>query len=145
MMLSKFFSLEELIHSDVADRKNIINTPSMAVLENLKHTAKQADKVREYLGKPIIVSSGYRSPQLNAAIGGSKTSSHMQGFALDVRCPDFGTPRQMFDALQNSGIEFDQCILELPNSASGGWLHIGFAPDNRNQRLVYDGNAYRVA
>lgn len=144
-MLSKFFSLEELIHSDVADRKGIDNTPTIQILENLKHTAKSADVIRAFLGKPVIVSSGYRSPQLNAAIGGSKTSSHMQGYAIDMRCPDFGTPRQVFAALRDAGIRFDQLILEMPNSPSGGWVHVGFAPEYRGERLVFDGSNYRVA
>lgn len=145
IMLSKFFSLEELMHSDFAARKGIDNTPTPAIVENLKQTAQQADRVRAFLGCPVIVSSGYRSPKLNAAIGGSKTSSHMQGFALDIKVPNFGTPKQVFDALKESGIVFDQCILELPNAPGGGWVHIGFAPEYRNERLVYDGRNYRVA
>ena len=145
MMLSKYFSLEELTHSDEATRKHIDNTPSAEIVENLRETAMAADRVREFLGHPILVSSGYRSPKLNAAIGGSKTSSHMQGFAMDTKCPAFGTPRQVFEALKTSGLFFDQLILEFPDSPSGGWVHIGFAPEMRNEKLVYDGHAYRVA
>ena len=142
-MISKYFSLEELIASSTASRKRIDNTPTAEHLENLKETARQADRMREFLGHPVIVTSGYRSPKLNAAIGGSKTSSHMQGYAIDFRCPGFGTPAQVFAALRASGLEFDQLILEYPDSP-GAWVHAGFAPEFRHQYLVYDGQ-YRIA
>lgn len=142
-MISRYFSLDELISSDTAARKHIDNHPSAEQLENLKEMAQQADRVREFLGHPMIVTSGFRSAKLNAAIGGSKTSSHMTGYAMDFRCPGFGTPREVFDALKKSGIAADQLLLEYPDHP-GSWVHIGFAPEMRHQYLIYDGQ-YRVA
>ena len=142
-MISRYFSLDELIASDTAARKHIDNTPTAEQLENLRETAQQADRVREFLGHPMIVTSGFRSLKLNAAIGGAKTSSHMTGYAIDFRCPGFGTPKEVFEALKKSDIEFDQLILEFPDSP-GSWVHIGFAPEMRHQKLVYDGQ-YRIA
>lgn len=145
MMLSKFFSVEELTHSDEAARKGIDNTPNNEVLENLRETAVSADRVREFLGYPVIVSSGYRSLKLNAAIGSKPTSSHVSGYAIDMKCPGFGTPKQVFNALKDSGLHFDQIILEFPNAANGGWVHIGFSPRMRNEKLIYDGKNYSIA
>lgn len=142
-MISKYFTIEELIASQTAARKRIDNSPTLEHLGNLKRTAMRADIVRDMLGHPMIVSSGYRCAALNVAVGGSKTSSHTQGHAIDFTCPGFGTARQVFDALKKSGIKFDQLILEYPESP-GAWVHIGFAEPMRNQHLVYDGQ-YRVA
>lgn len=144
MMLSRYFSLSEMTFSEKAVRKSIDNTPNADTLENLKDTCQQADRVREYLGVPMAVSSGYRSPKLNAAIGGSKTSSHMQGLAMDFRADQFGAPKDIFAALKKSGIQFDQLILEFPDSANGGWVHIGFGPEMRGQKLVFDGRQYSL-
>jgi hypothetical protein len=142
MMLSKYFSLAEVVASQTAARKRIDNTPTTEHLENLRETCRNADTVREFLGHPVIVTSGYRSAKLNAAIGGSKTSSHMTGEALDIRCPGYGSAKEVFDALRKSDIQFDQLILEFPESP-GAWVHIGFGERMRNQKLVYDGQ-YRV-
>jgi zinc D-Ala-D-Ala carboxypeptidase len=145
MMLSRHFSLAEMIASQTATRRKIDNTPNAEQLENLKDTCRQADAVREYLGFPMLVSSGFRSPKLNTAIGGSRTSSHVRGEAMDFSCPAFGSPKAVFEHLKDSGISFDQMILEFPDSPSGGWVHIGFGSEMRNQKLVYDGFQYRIA
>ena len=144
MILSKYFSLGEMTRSDTASRKRFDNTPIPEHLENLVDTCRQADAIRELLGHPMVVSSGYRSAKLNAAIGGSRTSSHMQGYALDFICPGFGDNEEVFNAIRKSGIPFDQLILEYPDSPSGGWVHIGFAPSLRRQTLIFDGQ-YRMA
>lgn len=140
MMLSAYFSLEELVASQYASRHGIDNTPDQATMINLTDTAFKMDDVRHLLGKPILVSSGYRSPALNKAIGGSKTSSHTTGNAVDFTCPTFGTIENVFDRIRHSGIKFDQLILEFPNR--GGWVHIGFGTKARGQCLSYDGKTY---
>jgi hypothetical protein len=145
MMLSKYFSLAELIHSQTAIRKNIDNTPSPEVLANLADTAREADRMREFLGYPVMVTSGYRSPKLNAAVGSKPTSSHTSGYALDIVCPGYGTPSEVFNALKTSGLAFDQLILEFPDSKTGGWVHIGYSPRMRREYLVFDGKTYRMA
>ena len=147
MDLSRYFTLDEMTASQTAARKRIDNKPGPEILENLKDTCVQADRVRELLGFPMLVSSGYRSLKLNSAIGGSKTSSHVQGYAMDFICPGFGTPREVFDFLKKSmrdkSIKFDQLLLEFENSP-GAWVHLGFGPEMRGEVLVYDGKHYTI-
>lgn len=143
MKISKYFTLEEMLASQKAARLKIDNSPSLQHLANIKRTCMLADQVREYLGCPMLVSSGYRSLKLNVAVGGSKTSSHCQGQAIDFTSPQFGVAKDVFEAIKKSGIKYDQLILEYPDSDSP-WVHIGFAEPMRNQTLIYDGQ-YRVA
>jgi predicted chitinase len=124
---AKYFTLEELIHTE---HRNIDNTPSPEIIDTLKQTAQQMDRVRALLGNPIRVNSGYRSPALNAAIGGAPTSAHMSGYAVDFVCPAFGTPLQICQAILGSEIKFDQLIQE------GTWIHISFDPRLRMQQLT---------
>lgn len=143
-MLSPHFTVEEFIRSDVAIRKGIYNFPPADVLENLRVLAAKLEAVRAILGRPVLVSSGYRSEELNAAIGGSKTSKHMTGLAADIECPAFGTPFMVFDALreQKTALGYDQLILEFPPD---GWVHIGFALPGkvaRGEDLTYAGKSY---
>lgn len=127
--LTDHFSLEEMTASETAARRGIDNTPSPAIIKNLTRTAQLLERVRVLLGsKPILVSSGYRSPALNAAVGGSKTSAHMQGLAADFICPGFGTPLEICKLLDSLGVNFDQLIQE------GTWVHIGLAADGVKPR-----------
>lgn len=129
--LSENFTLEELTYSETAERLGIDNTPSPAVLENLKLTASKMEEVREVLGgEPIFISSGYRGPTLNRFIGGSTNSAHKTGYAVDFKCPGFGTPEQITRCIQLSGIKYDQLIYE------GTWVHISFGPELRQQTLT---------
>ena len=88
MKLSEFFTLEEMTITQV---RSVGNVPNALKLENLTRTAMKMDHIRRLLGRPIIVSSGYRSPEVNKIVGGSQTSDHMQGLAVDFICPGFGT------------------------------------------------------
>lgn len=138
--LSKYFTLEELIFSQTASRKNLDNNPTPEILENLKFLAEQMDRVREILGHPIHVSSGYRSPEVNKAAGSKSTKSqHTQGLAMDFTCPGFGNPKKIVQAIINSGIEYDQVIHEF-----NSWVHISFVRKNaRKQALVIDSSGTR--
>jgi len=147
ILLSPHFTVQEMIRSDVALRKGIYNFPSADVLENLGVLAQKLETVRVILGRPVYVSSGYRSEELNAAIGGSKTSAHMLGLAADFECPSFGTPRDVFDKLRDykQDIGYDQLILEFPPD---GWVHLGIRRGQvaRGEALVFSGGRYeRVA
>lgn len=139
MNLSLYFTLDEMTASQTATRANINNTPTGEALETLKFTALQMDKVRQHLGKPVFVSSGYRSPQVNRMVGGVASSQHTKGEAVDFTCPNFGTPREVVKSLKSSGIDFDQLILEFDR-----WVHISFTRNsNRKQVLVIDHNGTR--
>ena len=144
-MLSKYFSYEEMTHSDIAIRKGIDNTPTPDQTAAMKVCCMSMDAVREYLNRPILVSSGLRVKKLNEAAGGSKKSAHMQGYAMDFMAPTFGDQRAVFNAIKASGIKFDNLILEYPNAPSGGWVHISFAPEMRQQCLTTSGGGYVAA
>lgn len=120
--LSPHFTLEELTRSEYAARHNINNTPMPRIIENLRYTAERLEEVRGLLYRPMAISSGYRSQALNDAVGGSMTSQHRYGFAVDFTCEAFGSPFEVCKAIEASPIEFDQLIHEY-----GKWTHISFA------------------
>jgi uncharacterized protein YcbK (DUF882 family) len=146
MKLSDHFTLAELTRSDYAARHGIDNTPGPLALNNLKRLAEKLEKVRLILGRPVFVSSGYRSEALNKAVGGSKTSAHLVGNAADITSPEFGPPAKVLVELREfqRRLLWDQLILEFPKSQNGGWVHIGFSDSPRGQVLTYDGKSYEV-
>lgn len=127
-MLSDHFSLEEFTFSEYAQRHGIDNTPGQHELMNLHDLAQEMERVRAVLGYPIHVTSAYRSPKVNSAVGGSAKSEHMAGLACDFTCPGFGSNFEVANAIKASGIVFDQLILEY------GWVHIGFADEGQPYR-----------
>lgn len=133
--LSENFTLAEMIHSNTAVARGLDNTPPPKVLDQLYLTADRMERVRAILGnKPIRVTSGYRGPEVNRAVGGSRNSAHMTGHAVDFTCPEFGTVAEVARALANAGTAlgpFDQIIEEF-----GSWVHIGFGPGDRRQLLT---------
>ena len=139
--LSPHFTLEELTVSQTATRRGIDNTPPPGVVANLKRLAAALEDIRGLLGdQPLHISSGYRSPALNKAIGGARTSQHQFGLAVDFTAPGFGTVLQTAKKIAASGIEFDQLICEY-----GSWVHVGLAADAspRRQKLsIYAGTGY---
>lgn len=131
MNLSEHFTLEEATFSDTAIRQGIDNQPDDKQLENMKIAAEHLEKVRDLLGKGINVNSWLRLPALNIAVGGSKISSHMDGWAIDMTCAGFGNSYAVCKEIESSGIKFDQMIHEY-----GRWTHISFAPEMRQQKLT---------
>lgn len=129
--LSRYHTLAELLHSDTAREHRIDNNPPPELRPNLERLAQGLDQVRELLGHPLEISSGYRSPELNAAVGGTGTSQHCQGLACDFVCPAFGAPLEIAQAIGASDIEFDQCILEY-----GRWVHLSFSSTPRRRTLT---------
>jgi hypothetical protein len=131
--LTTHFSLEELTRSDTAVRLGIDNTPSDAILANLNVLAQGLEQVRALLNifnRPVIISSGYRCPELNKALHGASNSAHMNGYAADFICPDFGTPLDIVKRIAASDLQFDQVIQE------GTWVHISFDPKMRRDVLT---------
>lgn len=131
MQLSEHFSLEEATFSDTAIRLGINNQPNEQQLQNMKTVAENMEKVRALLGKGIKVNSWLRLPEVNVAVGGSKISSHMDGWAVDFTCSGFGDPYAVCKAIEASDIKFDQMIHEF-----GRWTHISFAPEMRMQAMT---------
>lgn len=124
--LSAHFTLEELTYT----KTGLPNHPAEPELDNLRRTAHALDRVRDMLGHPIIVDSGFRSVAVNHVVRGVSTSAHCAGYAVDFVCPDFGTPQEVAQRIVASDIEFDQVIFE------GTWVHISFAPTMRRQALT---------
>lgn len=129
--LSEHFTLEEATFSDTAIRQGIDNQPDAKQLENMKIAAEGMEKIRDLLGKSIKVNSWLRLPAVNVAVGGSKVSSHMDGWAVDFTCSGFGDPYAVCKAIEASDIKFDQMIHEY-----GRWTHISFAPEMRQQKMT---------
>ena len=138
--MSKYFTVEELTRSVTAIREGIDNTIPDRLQPNITLLMDYLDKVREEFGAPIRVSSGYRSPDLNEAVGGSDKSQHMQGLAADLVVPDL--PR-LFRTIRKMG-GFDQLIWEEPGTHRV-WVHVSVAPKGakpRGQVLRYNGRGY---
>lgn len=128
----KYFSLQELGHSSVAEREHIDNTIPDSAKANLTYLVdKILDPARAKLGAPITISSGYRSPALNTAIGGAKKSQHMVGEAADLVCEDM---HRLWDILKE--LPFDQLIWESRRHGTNVWIHVSHRPLlNRGQVL----------
>ena len=137
MKLSKYFTYNELTFSETAKRLKYTNAPPPKELKSLTNTAQQLDKVRELIGCPVIVTSGYRSLAVNRAIGSSDNSQHVKGEAVDFRTAEY-SPRKIVELIKGSSIEFDQLILEFDS-----WVHISFSSRNRRQVLIIDNKGTR--
>jgi zinc D-Ala-D-Ala carboxypeptidase len=123
VMLSDHFSLQEFLYSETASRQGLNNTPTPEVLANLKQLADIMEQVRSICGdNPVTITSGYRSPEVNAACGGSSTSAHMSGLAADFIIPGFGDPLDVCKAIEPymETLLIDQVIHEY-----GDWIHLG--------------------
>ena len=120
MNLTPHFTLEEMTFSQTATRDGLDNTPSAQVVENLRLLCEHVlEPLRLQLNQSLQISSGYRSPQLNAAIHGAANSQHAEGKAADVLCPSIGTAA-LFRSVVQFGLDFDQVIFE------GTWVHVSF-------------------
>ena len=136
MNLTEHFSLEEFEHSDTAIALGIDNKAPPDLMPNVTLLANGMERVRDLMGHPIHINSGYRCEALNVAVRGVKTSAHCEGYAADFTCAAFGTPLEIVKAIEDSTIPFDQCIQE------GTWVHISFAPTMRKKLLTKVGDGY---
>ena len=129
MNLSEHFSLDEATYSETAIRLNINNQPDERQLANMTTAAQKMEEVRNVTGA-LRVNSWLRLPDVNVAVGGSKVSSHMDGWAIDCSSSAH-TPYALCQLVIKAGIKFDQMIHEY-----GRWMHISFAPEMRQQELT---------
>ena len=128
MKLSKNLSVAEFSHSNTAKRKGIDNIPKDEHLEAAKELAENIfQPLRDHFGKPIWLSSGYRSAALNKAIGGSKTSQHCKGEAMDIDMDHRGGPEneEIFYYIKEN-LPFDQLIWEFGNDERPNWVHVSY-------------------
>ena len=128
----KYFTIKELCQSSTAAQKRIDNTPNSTIISNLELLVKHIlDPLRERYGKPIHVNSGYRSPALNKAVGGSKTSQHMTGLAADITTGSIQGNKKLFALVQSLNLPFDQLIDENKFK----WIHVSYSTNPRKQIL----------
>ena len=141
----QYFTLNELCRSNTAQHYGIENKPDKEVVSNLNALVDHVlDPLRREFGKPIYVNSGYRSAQLNKAVGGTACSQHMRGEAADIRANDMIGLVEVIEEMRASGrLHADQIIFEHPRILCGAlvpkWIHISYTTrrENRNQLLVH--------
>lgn len=127
--VSTYFTWDEVTRSNKATELGITNKPGLMVTKNIILAASKLDFVRAALGAPIKISSWYRCEELNTAVGGSKTSAHTKGWAVDCTAAGM-TPYELCRRVIGMGVDFDQIIYEY-----GRWMHISFDPANRKEVL----------
>jgi zinc D-Ala-D-Ala carboxypeptidase len=133
--ISEHVSFKEGIKSHTATRLNIDNAPSDLDLVNMKIIAEKVfEPLREFVGGPIAINSFYRSPKLNSAIGGSTSSQHCSGRALDIddKC-GYKTNAEMFKYIQ-CNLDYDQMIWEFGDVNNPDWVHVSYVSEDVNRR-----------
>ena len=144
MKLSGHFSLAELTKSQTAVRKGIDNKPTLDHVENLTELCTHIlEPTRRNFGKPMVITSGYRSEELCEAIGSSKNSQHAKGEAAAFEM--FGVDNKELAKYIKNNLIYDQLILEFynPDDPSSGWVHCSYnKEENRKQSLLYNGKDY---
>lgn len=137
MKISNHITLAEATKSQTATRKGIDNTPPKEVIPNMIAVAEKCfEPLREWHGKPIGISSFYRSPALNRAVKGSARSQHCKGQAIDIDADIFDnglTNKQIYTWLVNN-VDFDQIIWEYGTDDNPAWVHISYVSKEKNRR-----------
>lgn len=131
MNLTANFSLHEMTKSETALRKGMPNEPTDADIANLKLLAEKVlQPLRDHYGVGIKVNSGYRSPDVNAAVGGSRTSDHCKGQAADIEIA--GIPNATLAQYIKDSLQYTQLILEFytPGIPDSGWVHVSYDANN---------------
>ena len=139
MKLSEHLELSEVTRSESAKRNGISNMPTEAHIANFKLLAEKIfEPIRTHFRCPIIISSGYRSKELNAAIGGSLTSQHCQGEAIDIDMDGTAngvTNRMVFDYIKDN-LNFDQLIYEFGDANNPDWVHVTYESTGNQRKQI---------
>lgn len=137
MQLSKNLVLAEVTRSETAKRKGISNMPTPEHIENFKLLAEKVfQPIREHFGKPIHISSGYRSKALNSAIGGALSSQHCSGEAIDIDMDGTDiTNAQIFNYIKDN-LEFDQLIWEFGTDTNPDWVHVSYESTGKQRKQI---------
>ena len=139
MQLSKHLSLAEVVRSETAKRRGISNMPTAAHIANFKLLAEKVfEPIRTHFGKPIHISSGYRSEALNKAIGGSLTSQHCSGEAIDIDMDGSSngvTNKMVFDYIKDN-LNFDQLIFEFGTDSAPDWVHVSYESTGKQRKQI---------
>jgi len=144
MKLSNHLDLSEVTRSESAKRNQISNMPTPEHIENFKALAEKIfEPIREHFGVPIHISSGYRSKELNAKIGGSATSQHCKGEAIDIDMDGSTngvTNKMVFDYIKDN-LPFDQLIWEFGNDQNCDWVHVSYNKQTQRKQVL---KAYKI-
>ena len=139
MKLSEHLDLSEVTRSETAKRKGISNMPTEAHIANFKLLAEKVfEPIRTHFRCPIIISSGYRSVELNRAINGSLSSQHCQGEAIDIDMdgtPNGVTNRMVFDYIKDN-LEWDQLIYEFGDKENPDWVHVSYESSGKQRKQI---------
>jgi zinc D-Ala-D-Ala carboxypeptidase len=137
MQLSKNLALAEVTRSETAKRRGISNMPTPEHIENFKLLAEKVfQPIREHFGVPIYISSGYRSKALNTAIGGSLTSQHCSGEAIDIDMDGTSvTNAQIFNYIKDN-LSFDQLIWEFGTDSNPNWVHVSYESTGKQRKQI---------
>lgn len=140
MKITEHFTLEELCASSTAKKRGISNTPDSRATDNLRELSVYLlEPLRIYYGKPICITSGYRCPKLNEAVGGAANSSHKYGLAADIIPSDGDMKGMQAKVLEWAKTHaFDQIIMEKPKGGTASWIHVGWrrGVNNAQRRQV---------
>ena len=136
-MISKHITVKEATQSATATRLKIDNIPSPEVLANMKLVAEKCfEPLREWYGKPITINSFYRSPALNKAVKGSKTSDHVKGMAIDLDTGSNSENLKLFHWLKDN-VEYKQLIHEYGDKSGPAWVHISYDPKDLRTQILF--------
>ena len=139
MKLSEHLDLSEVTRSESAKRKGISNMPTEAHIANFKLLAENIfEPIRQHFRCPIIISSGYRSKELNAAIGGSATSEHCSGEAIDIDMDGTAhgvTNKMVFDYIKDN-LNFNQLIYEFGDDNNPDWVHVSYESTGKQRKQI---------
>ncbi len=132
LQLTPNFSLEEMCRSNTARVRGLPNVPNAEQVKNLQQLCENVlQPLRDYLGEPVVINSGFRSQAVNMAVGGAKNSQHTKGEAADIKCKDFPFAKKIYAWIMDN-LRFDQLILERKGNAV--WVHVSYrAGKNRQQ------------
>jgi zinc D-Ala-D-Ala carboxypeptidase len=136
MKISTNITFEEATHSQAATRLRFSNMPDADTLSRMKLVASEVfEKVRGHFGVPIRISSFYRCPEVNKAIGGSATSQHMRGEAIDIQGTGNLTNKQIYDYIK-AKCDFDQLIWEYGNDINPAWVHVSYKKSGNRKQIL---------
>ena len=137
MQLSENLSLAEVVRSETAKRKGVSNMPTPEHIENFKKLAENIfQPIRKHFGKPIHISSGYRSAALNKAIGGAASSQHCTGEAIDIDMDGTAiTNAQIFNYIKDN-LNFDQLIWEFGTASNPDWVHVSYESTGKQRKQI---------
>ena len=134
IMLSKNFSLEELTRSYQAEKHGIVNKPTEKDIESLRHLCEKVlQPLRNFYQRPISISSGFRCKSLNKIVGGTPSSQHLRGEAVDLIFPNLWVALEWIKFISNA-CPFDQLLLERKARTGATWLHVSCCMDERKNR-----------